>query len=225
MTHQGLLMRGKQGLYYIIPYEQESATFMPQWHLLAPYLTQGREYYIAYHSALHTHGMATQPCLKEQIVVDKLINPATISIKGTPFQFIYHNALHFFGQQKTWISPFTQVYCSDIEKTIVDYLFIPSYAGGIVEVAQALQRSWPKLNQQKLLSCCKRFRSQAVIKRLGFLLELLEIATTLVEDLQKLRTRSFVPLDPEMPAEGPRSSRWSIQQNLESGTILSALLT
>lgn len=225
MTQQGLLMRVKRGLYYTIPYEQEAATFMPQWHLLAPCLAQGREYYIAYHSALHLHGMGTQPALREQIVVDKPPNLTTIYIKEIPFQFIYHNGQHFFGQQQTWINSFVQVYCSDAEKTIIDSLFIPAYAGGIVEVAQALQRSWCKLNPLKLLAYCKRFRSQAVIKRLGFLLELLKIKTVLVQDLQKLKTRSYVPLDPEMPDEGPRSSRWSIQQNLESSTILSALLT
>ena len=35
MTRRGLLMRVKEGLYYIIPYEQEPETFMPDWHLLA----------------------------------------------------------------------------------------------------------------------------------------------------------------------------------------------
>ncbi|MEO1300760.1 MAG: hypothetical protein AAFU83_00690 [Bacteroidota bacterium] len=43
-------MRVKPGMYYIIPYEQDAATFMPQWHSLASYLAQGKEYYIGYHS-------------------------------------------------------------------------------------------------------------------------------------------------------------------------------
>ena len=38
MTKRGLLMRVKEGLYYIIPFEQDAKMFMPDWHLLAQYL-------------------------------------------------------------------------------------------------------------------------------------------------------------------------------------------
>ena len=33
-----LLLRVKKGVYYIIPYEQDPETFMPDWHLLAQYI-------------------------------------------------------------------------------------------------------------------------------------------------------------------------------------------
>ncbi|MEN0016108.1 MAG: hypothetical protein AAF706_00615 [Bacteroidota bacterium] len=65
----------------------------------------------------------------------------------------------------------------------------------------------------------------AIIKRLGFLLELLEIKTKIIEELQRLRTRSSVPLDPEMPINGSNKNRWGIQQNLEVDAIQSALWT
>jgi predicted transcriptional regulator of viral defense system len=35
MVDEGLLMRVQDGVYYIIPYEQNSETSMPDWHLLA----------------------------------------------------------------------------------------------------------------------------------------------------------------------------------------------
>ena len=59
MAHKGLLMRVRQGLYYIIPYEQEAENFMPDWHLLAPYLIQEQPYYIGYFTALQIHGLKT----------------------------------------------------------------------------------------------------------------------------------------------------------------------
>lgn len=73
MVKRGLLMRLKKGLYYIIPYEQDAKTFMPEWHILAGYLTKGTESYIGYYSALHIHNLITQPSLKEQIVVARQI--------------------------------------------------------------------------------------------------------------------------------------------------------
>ena len=36
MVQRELLMRIKEGLYYIVPYDQESHSFMPNWHMLAP---------------------------------------------------------------------------------------------------------------------------------------------------------------------------------------------
>ena len=201
MTRRGLLMRLKEGVYYIIPYEQNAETFMPDWHLIAEHLVNDAKHYIGYYSALQIHNLITQSSLKEQIVVSKQIRPSEIKIKDVPFQFIYHNDKHFFGSKKIWIDSFNKVLCSDLEKTFIDCLFKPDYAGGIVEVAKA------------------------VIKRLGFLLEILDINSKIIDDLQKLKSASYIVLDTELPKTGKRISRWSIQQNLETETIKSAIYT
>lgn len=223
MVRRGLLMRVKEGLYYVIPFEQNPETFMPDWHLLSQYLVGDAEYYIGYFSALQIHSLTTQPHLKEQIVVNKQIKPSTLLVKGIPFQFIYHNEAHFFGNKKMWIDSFNKVYCSDLEKTIIDCLFKPQYAGGITEIARAIHKSKDKIDYSKLLDYVKRFQSQAVIKRLGFLLELLEIENPVIDKLQKLRTNSFVLLEPSYPKEGKTIFRWAIQQNLDSDSILSPI--
>jgi predicted transcriptional regulator of viral defense system len=225
MTKRGLLMRLKDGIYYIIPYEANAETFMPDWHLIAENLVNDSKYYIGYYSALQIHNLITQPSLKEQIVVSKQIRPSEIKIKNVPFQFIYHNYTHFFGAKKIWIDSFNKVLCSDLEKTFIDCLFKPNYAGGIVEVARAIYISKDKIKFEILLDYAKKFDSQAVIKRLGFLLEILDINAKIIDDLQKLKTASYVVLDTELPKVGKRNSRWSIQQNLETETIKSAIYT
>lgn len=225
MVRRGLLMRLKRGLYCLIPYEQDPDTFMPDWHLLAEPLTKGTDHYIGYYSALHIHNLITQPSLKEQIVVAKQLRPTQIEIKGVTFQFIYHNSEHFFGAKKIWIDSYHKVLCSDLEKTFVDCLFKPDYAGGIVEIVRAVYISKDKLKFNKLLEYAEKFNSQAVIKRLGFLLEILDINTDIIEKLQEMKTASYVVLDTELPKQGKRISRWSIQQNLETETIKSAIYT
>jgi predicted transcriptional regulator of viral defense system len=225
MTKRGLLMRLKEGIYYIIPYEADAETFMPDWHLMAGYLVNDTEHYIGYYSALQIHHLITQPSLKEQIVVSKQIRPSEIKVKDVPFQFIYHNEKHFFGAKKIWMDSFNKVMCSDLEKTIIDCLFKPDYAGGIVETARAIYASKEKINYGTLLEYAKKFDAQAVIKRLGFLLEILEINTTIIDELQQLKTVSCIPLDTELPKTGKRISRWSIQQNLDTETIKSAIYT
>lgn len=225
MTKRGLLMRLKEGVYYIIPYEENAETFMPDWHLIVKYLVKDAKHYIGYYSALQIHNLITQPSLKEQIVVNKQIRPSEIKIKNITFQFIYHNENHFFGEKKIWIDDFNKVLCSDIEKTIIDCLFKPDYAGGIVEVARAIYSTKEKLDYNKLLEYTIKFDSQAVVKRLGYILELFEIETEIIQELQKLKTASYVVLDTELPKTGKRNSRWSIQQNLDTETIKSAMFT
>ncbi|HMS44128.1 MAG TPA: hypothetical protein PKE69_28130, partial [Pyrinomonadaceae bacterium] len=63
-------------------------------------------------------------------------------------------------------------------------MFKPQYAGGITEIAKAIHKSKDKIYYPKLLDYAKRFNSQAVIKRLGFLLELLEIENPVIDKLQ-----------------------------------------
>ncbi len=225
MTKRGLLMRLKEGKYYIIPYEQDSKSFMPDWHLAAECIVGGKDYYIGYYSALVIHDLITQPSLKEQIVVPKQTKPSTTNIKNIPFQFIFHNEHHFFGYEETWIDSYNRVLCSDLEKTIIDCLFKPVYAGGIVEISKAISISKDQINFDKLLEYLKKFNSQAVIKRLGFLLELLEIKHKIIDILLKWRSDSYVLLDTELPKKGRFLSRWSIQQNIESETIKSVLYT
>ncbi len=225
MTKRGLLMRLKEGVYCIIPYEQNAENFMPDWHLIAEHLVNDAKHYIGYYSALQIHNLITQPSLKEQIVVSKQIRPSELKIKEVSFQFIYHNEKHFFGEKRMWIDNFNKVLCSDLEKTIIDCLFKPDYAGGIVEVAKAIYISKDKIKYETLLEYAKKFDSQAVIKRLGFLLEILDINSHIIDELQLMKTVSYVVLDTELPKKGKRISRWSIQQNLGTETIKSAIYT
>jgi len=56
-------------------------------------------------------------------------------------------------------------------------------------------------------------------------LEILELETDIIPKLNKLKTASYVLLDTELPKSGKMISCWSIQQNLETETIKSAIYT
>jgi predicted transcriptional regulator of viral defense system len=219
------LLRLKDGLYWVIPYEQEPASYFPNWHLIAGYLAGDTNYYIGYYSALEIHSLITQPALVEQIVVDKQIKPSVLKIRDVRFQFIYHNRKHFFGVKKTWVDGFNKVNSSDLEKTFIDCLYKPDYGGGITEITRALYKSREKIDYEKLLSYCEKFNAQTVIKRLGFLLELLQIDHPIIDRLQRLRTKSFTLLEPSYEKKGKLISRWSIQQNIDTEDIISPIFT
>jgi predicted transcriptional regulator of viral defense system len=224
MVDGGLLLRVCEGVYYVIPFEQVSDNYMPDWHLLAEPLTGGR-HYVGYYSALQIHGLVTQPSLKEQIVVDRQHKPSENEIRGVKFQFIFHNKKRFFGYGEQWISSFDKVMCSDVEKTIIDCLRKPEYAGGIPEIAKALFTAREQMDYALLLEYATKFGSQAVIKRLGYLLELMGIDTLITEKLMAMRSSSVSLLDTEAPRSGKTLTRWNIVQNIEANTIRRAVVT
>lgn len=175
MVKRGLLLRLRDGIYWIIPYEQEPETYFPNWNLIPQYLVGDSKYYIGYYSALEIYSLITQPALREQIVVNMQIKPSFMKIKGYKFQFIYYNSNHFFGIKNTWTDNFNKIPCSDLEKTFIDCLYKPDYAGGITEIVKALFKSKDKIDYDKLLEYCIKFNAQSVIKRLGFVLDILHI--------------------------------------------------
>lgn len=225
MTDRGLLMRIKAGHYHPIPFERDPDTYMPEWHSIASCLVDGADHYIGYYSALQLHGLITQPSLKEQIVVAEQQKPSELKIRNVNFQFIYHNEVHFFGWTNKWVDSFSKVRCSDLEKTFIDCLFQPEYGGGIVEIAKALYASKEKIKFPQLVEYVDKFGSQAVLKRLGFLMELMEIERPITEALSKKKSSSYILLDPSLPKAGRYISRWNIIQNMDSETITSSLFT
>lgn len=225
MVKRGLLLRLKDGVYWIIPYEQEARTYFPNWHMIAKYIVGGADYYIGYYSAMEIQSIITQPSLVERIVVNKQIKPSILRINNIKFQFIYHNNNHFFGAKKIWIDSFNKVNCSDLEKTFVDSLYKPDYAGGITEIAKALYKSKKLIDYEKLYNYCKQFKAQSVIKRLGFLLDLLDISNPIIDRLQQMKSTSIILLEPSYEKKGKLVSRWSIQQNIETADIKSPIHT
>jgi predicted transcriptional regulator of viral defense system len=225
MVERGLLLRVKEAVYYIIPYDQDPQTFMPDWHLLAGHLVGNAKYYIGYYSAMQVHNLITQPALTEQIVVNKQIKPSQLKIKDTTFQFIYHNDEHFFGNKKIWIDSFNKVQCSDLEKTFIDALYKPEYAGGITEIAKALHKSKEKLDYKRLYDYAVKFDTIAVYKRLGYLLELLDIGIPILKKLRQKEAKGYYLLEPSYPKTGRMLSKWHIRENIDQQSILSPIFS
>lgn len=222
MVRKGWLLRLKKGLYHLIPQDRDPNTFIPNWHITASCLVGDNEFYIGYYSAMEIHSLITQPALIERVVVNKQIKPSMTEIQGVRFQFIYHNPKHFFGFKKHWIDKFKKVLCSDLEKTILDCLYKPQYAGGIVEVAKAIYKAQDELNYERFLNYCYQFGSQSVIKRFGFLIDLYEIKTPITDQLQEMKSTTWTLLDPSHEKNGRMLNKWRIQVNVATETIKQA---
>jgi predicted transcriptional regulator of viral defense system len=227
MTHRGLLMRLREGLYHIVPYDRDPSAYFPDWHVAAHFLAGQTPYYIGYFSALVFHDLTTQPSLMEQVVVSKPLRPTQQRVGDVTFQFVLHKPQRFFGATRRWIQGIYPVQCSDLEKTLLDCAYRPDYGGGIAELAKAIYKARNDIRPEQLLHYTERFGADAPIRRLGFLLEAMDILPVLARDLQAQLRKSatYVALDTSLPKSGRTLSRWGIVQNIDLQTIQTAALT
>ena len=225
MTKRGVIMRIKEGLYHRIPYEQHPDQYFPNWHLTAEAMMQTQEYYIGFYSALDIHDLITQPSMVEQVVTYEQVKPKVQHVKNTRFEFITLSKKRFFGYKKHWIDDFHKVYCSDPEKTFLDCFYKPEYAGGITEITKALHKSREKLQPARFQEYLEKFDTQAVYKRIGFIIHQLGLFPELQDFIIGKITSSYTPLDPTLDKHGRYDSRWGIIDNLDIKTVLDSIKT
>lgn len=225
MTKRGLIMRIKDGLYHRIPYEQQPDQYFPNWHLTAEAMAQPKEYYIGFYSALDIHGLITQPSMVEQVVTHEQVKPKVLQVKNVWFEFITLSKNRFFGYKKYWIDDFHKVNCSDLEKTFLDCLYKPDYAGGITEITKALYKSREKLQPTKFRDYLSTFNTQVVYKRLGFIISTLELYPELQKFITGKISSSYAPLDPSLDKHGNYNLKWGIIDNIDFKTVLDSIKT
>lgn len=226
MVKSNMLIRLKRGVYYIVPLEHNNPKFIPNWHLVAKYLMQSKNYYIGYYSALQIHKLITQPSLTEIVVTDVQIKPSKIEIQGVRFQFVYHKKDRLFGIQNTWIDDYNKVKCSDLEKTLVDSFINPHYSNGMVEIAKAVYETRNKIDPGKIVDYFTRSGSKVAARRYVFICNLIEISSSYHESLlQNNLTGSFLLLDTSAPDEGRINTRYELKINRDVNTIKEAMIT
>ena len=225
MTKRGLIMRIKAGLYHRIPYEQYPDQYFPNWHLTAEAMVHPKEYYIGFYSALDIHGLITQPSMIEQVVTNEQLKPKMQQVKNVRFGFITLSEKRFFGYKKKWIDNFHKVNCSDLEKTFLDCLYKPDYAGGITEITKALYKSRDKLQPAKFQEYLIKFNTQAVYKRFGFIIDQIGLFPELQDFISGNINPSYAPLTPSATKYGHHHSKWGIIDNMNFKAALKSLET
>jgi predicted transcriptional regulator of viral defense system len=225
LVDRGVVARLKPGLFILVPYELGKETeYMGHPWLVAKALASGDDYYLSHGTAMEVHQMITQPQL---VVYVSTPNPKrTRSIMGTEFRFVRAAKKQLFGIEEQWATKQEKVRVSDIDRTIIDGLKQPEYCGGITEVAKGLWIQREKVSPERLVEYALRLNIGAVIRRLGYLLELYELGTdNTTKALTDQLTNTYVPLDPVVPNQGKHLHRWRLRLNVEPEELLSVVRT
>jgi predicted transcriptional regulator of viral defense system len=213
-ARRGLVTRLRAGLYTLVPFELGRATeYVGDPYVIGREMCEGRPYFLSHASAMELHRMVTQP--QFTIYVSSTMRTPPRSVHGHEYRFVTVKPGDFFGLMQVWVTKQQSVMVSDKERTILDALRQPQYAGGIPEVAKALWMSREDIKIPQLLEYAQHFSSGALRRRLGFLLELYAMASPdQLEPLRSKLTSTYDRLDPTLPKSGSFQARWRLQLNI-----------
>ena len=211
LEQQGRIERIERGKYMVIPLGAEKGKYTLNEFTLGNILVT--PCIIAYWSALHHHGLTEQIPLTVFIQTTSRKKKQDLKIFGIPYKIIRVKHEKIFGTEKLWIDE-TEVMITNKEKTIIDCLDKPKYAGGIIEVVKALKEN--NIDLEKIKEYAIKLGNSAVTRRLGYLCERLEIPIEL--DYNKIKkylkkVRNYIPLDTTMPHEGFKDTKWQVIVN------------
>ena len=211
LEKQGRIERIEKGKYMIIPLGAEKGKYTLNEFTLGSIAVD--PCIIAYWSALHHHGLTEQIPLTIFIQTTSRKKKQNLKIFGIPYKIIRIKPEKIFGTEKLWLDE-TEVLITNKEKTIIDCLDKPKYAGGIIEVAKALQEK--SIDLEKIKDYTIKLNNSAVTRRLGYLCDKLEIPIKL--DRNKIKkylkkVRNYIPLDPTMPHRGHKNTKWQVIVN------------
>ena len=211
---RGVMTRLKPGLYNLVPFQMGRASeFVDDPCLIAREIVKPNSYYLSHGTAFEIHRMVTQPILAVHVSCTKRLRSQTVG--GYPFKFTQIRESQVFGTMEHRVNKVRCVVVSDLERTVIDGLRRPALLGGITEVAKGLWMKHEAMNVPRLVEYAKRLGVGAVIRRLGYLLELYRLANAeTLDELRALLTHTYQRLDPLMPGEGSHLSRWRLQLNV-----------
>ena len=225
LVHRGVATRLKPGLFILVPYELgRERDYLGNPLVVARELAGDPDYYISHGSAMQVHQMVTQPQLVVFVTSPRSVRPRLVL--GTEFRFVRCKPDHVFGVTEHWATKTERVRVSDLERTVLDGLKQSEYCGGFTEVAKGFWMRRGDIDPDLLVDYALRLRVGAVIRRLGFLLEVFEVdAPHALDRLRERLTASYAVLDPMMPDEGKFLARWRLRLNVEPGEIQSVVRT
>ncbi len=225
LVNRGVVARLKPGLFSLVPFELgRERECLGNPFIVARELAGGKDYFLSHGTAMSIRGMVTPPQLVVHVTTRAPRRP--VRIMGTEFRFIASAKDGFFGLMDRWVAQQEKVRISDPERTILDGLRMPEYCGGLTELAKGLWIRKPDLKAVRLVDYALRMDVGAVIRRLGYLMELYDIGAPADRDrLRSKLTDTYANLDPLLPAEGKYLRKWRLRLNVSSDEFLSTVRT
>ncbi|KAA0006195.1 MAG: hypothetical protein FE039_00370 [Thermoplasmata archaeon] len=210
LEKKGWIERIEKGKYVIIPLGAEKGKYTLHEFVLGSYLVD--PCIISYWSALNYYGFTEQIPRTVFIQTTSRKKHQEVTIFGITYKIVRVKEEKIFGIEKAWFED-TKINLTNREKTIIDCLDKPQYAGGIIEVAKALRTE--EYDKKTLVKYAKKINNTGVIRRLGYICEFLQIPIHLPE----IKTRNYLKLDPTLPKSNKLNAKWNLIINEDLGDL------
>lgn len=219
LRRKGWLARASWGQYLLIPPEQ-GPDALGESNLLALASRITKRYYIGYGSAAAHYGLTTQ--LRSVIWLVTPLRLRAREIDGADVRIITVIRRKFFGAIETDVLGY-KVMMSDIEKTVIDCVDRPEFAGGVGEATQILANGSPRMDWLKLSRYLDQIDSVPLIRRCGWLADHVEadvpsnVRTHLLERAAQARPSA---IDRRKNDEGaPLDKKWHVFVNVTAAEL------
>lgn len=231
LEDKGYLERITRGNYLFIPLEYGYEERYPPMNSLVVGSVLAAPYYYGYQTANNYYGFTSQFSPRAYICTVK--PRRSFRWRNTNYKFVTLIDEKFFGFMKIKVDG-CEVNLAEPEKTILDSLDKPDYCGGIPFVSYALYNAFSSdIDLDKLLSYALRMSSNAVLHRLGYLVELLsergyvKVGNDFLDALAEIipEGNSYTYLGPvgTHGRKGSVEGRWKMIMNVDETTVLSEL--
>lgn len=104
----------------------------------------------------------------------------------------------------------------DRERTILDMFHHFQIFGSMSTALHVLDEHLDDLDLERLASYALRMRVTAIIKRLGWALDMLAAPPSVLEPLRAYPAKEEAPLDPGLASRGAHNGRWQVIENLSA---------
>jgi predicted transcriptional regulator of viral defense system len=212
---RGWLARVRPGLYTTVPLGADAPS---QWREdpWAVAVAAFSPCYIGGWSACEYWALTEQIFREIVVITARQIGRRKVIIQETPFLLKVLPVEKHFGTRPVWRGQ-SKIQVTDPSRTVVDILDDPRLGGGIQHVSQVVASYFggEHRDASQLLNYAKRLGNRTVFKRLGFLLESLEISKpeVLAACLER-QSAGLSWLDPTGPKDRSRIvKRWNLRVN------------
>lgn len=212
---KGWLTRIRRGLYIAVPLGAED----PKTRSEDPWIVANKVFepcYVGGWSACEHWGLTEQIFDSVVIFTGSKIRNSNLTIQNTNFLLKPLTKIKFFGTKTIWRGR-TKIQVSDPTRTIVDILNDPFVGGGMRNVADIIKQYFvSEFRDDNLLGeYIKKIKNKTAYKRLGYILETLNIdASHLIKKCKKNLSQGFSLFDPSAIGKGKYLRKWNLRINV-----------
>lgn len=160
--------------------------------------------YLSFWSALSYYGFT------DQLPKTIFYAAARYKKRRNNYRYVTISRKRFFGYIKIG-----NIIIAEKEKAIVDSLLFPKYSGGIRELISCIRTAINELDKSKLVDYAVKIESRAVLRRLGFILELIGCKEKILKRIIKKIGRGYELLDPSLKKRNNLNKKWLLDVNYD----------